>query len=286
MCTPLSPIRFLFEDIKQVLCINTEEFSDAVKEITSNYATKPQIKIVCDPNVGLQDLAACWEIGTTQIRINECLLCALWASSYFIANAYISLCDYLNKQSQILPIFDDSIELLNYAKSLCPSYAEWSCELPVPLDFENDQYANLANLIVPIAADVIICHETAHMFLKHQKDGGLQQEVDADNLAVNWIIGTKKEPYPIKELSVMCAFITNIFLTLTPKKQGNCHPSAFDRLKNYLENLSIDDNDILWVIAILSYRAWEKEFEKDELIIPENTEMTYKASFYSLLYHE
>lgn len=286
MCTPLSPIRFLFEDIKQVFCINTDEFSDAVKEITSNSATKPQIKIVCDPNIGLQDLAACWEIGTTQIRINECMLCSLWVSSYFIANACISLSVYFNKQSQILPIFDDSIELLKYAKSLYPSYAEWPCNLPVPQDFENDRYANLANLIMPIATDVIICHETAHMLLKHQKNDGLQQEIDADNLAVGWIIGTEKEPYPIKELSVMCAFITNIFLTFSPQERGNCHPSVFDRLTNYLENLSIDDNDILWVIAILSYRVWEKEFEKEELILPDNSEITFKENFYSLLYHE
>ena len=83
-----------------------------------------------------------------------------------------------------------------------------------------------------------------------------------------------------------CAFITNIFLTFTPQKQGNYHPSAFDRLTNYLENLSIDDNDILWVIAILSYRAWEKEFEEEELILPDNSEMTFKENFYSLLYHE
>lgn len=257
----LSPIRFLLNEVKNVFSVNSELFFEAINNTQNNSnELRCQIKIKSDWLVGIKSVGAHWLVGTNQIEINECLLCAIWASSYFVANAYVSLCDYLNGHKDSLIIVGDSIGLIKYAKSLVPSFAEWPCELPVPQDFESDQYAKLANLIMPIASDVVLCHEFAHMHLKHDVEN-YQNEIDADNLAVTWIIDSKREGYPIKELAVMAAFITMSILDFNADKDGNCHPSSFSRMNNYLENLNIDDNDILWGLAILTYGLGKTRIE-------------------------
>lgn len=263
---PLSPVRFLLENVKNILSINTQSFKDAVQEVSSTSNSKCLITIKSDLHTSIRKLGAHWIIGTKHIEINECLFCALWASSYFVANAYVSLCDYLNDKNDELPIENDSIELLKYAKSLVPFFNEWPEGLPVPQDFKDDKYAKIANLIMPIAADVIICHEFAHMYLGH-KTKALQHEIDADNLAVNWVC-PEKEKYPVKELAIMTSFITMVLLDSTPYRDKTDHPASLTRMENYLNNLSIGDNDVLWGLAILTIKAWEKEFEEVEFSFP------------------
>ena len=278
----LSPIRFLLSNIKNVFSINSEQFFEAINEtLNCSDKLKYQIKIISDEMVGVKSVGARWFVETNRIEINECLLCAIWASSYFVANAYVSLCDYLNGNKDSLILEEDSIGLIKYAKSLVPSFAEWPCELPIPQDFERDQYANLANLIMPIASDVVLCHEFAHMHLKHNT-ANYHNEIEADNLAVNWIVNNSREKYPIKELALMSAFVTMTIIDAQAGKDGERHPSSFSRMNNYLASLEIEDNDILWAFAIITYRAWEKSFNQVPRDLPKENQ-SFKEIFVSHL---
>lgn len=276
----LSPIRFLMNEVKNVFNINIQSFFDTVQKVVTEKNEKIKIKVVCKPLVGI---GASWHIDTCRIDISEELLCALWCASYFVANAYVSLSEYLKDDSNELQIEDDSLQLLKYAKSLVPSFTEWSEELPVPQDFETNPYAKLANLIMPIATDVIISHELAHLFLNHIKNGDIQQEIEADNLAVSWILDQKREEYPLKELAVMTSFITMILIDQNADKDGEHHPSSFNRMKNYLGGLKIEETDNLWTLAILTHKAWETQYVTDHTYPLNSTEVSGRDIFESLI---
>lgn len=278
----LSPIRFLIEDVKSIFKINNQDFFDAVQVLTSSYDTKIKISIVCKSLTGIRELGANCNVKSYIIKINECLLCAIWCVSYFVANAYVALSDYLNESKPNLLIESDTLALIKYAKSLVPSFDDWPDGLPIPQDSETNPYAKLANMIMPIATDVILCHELAHLTLNHTKDGGIKQEVEADNIAINWILNQAREEYPVKELAVMTAFVTMILIDANADKEGQIHPSSFDRMINYLEDLKIDGNDVLWVLAILTYRAWENSFDKFSANVSQEND-TFKNSFKSLI---
>lgn len=276
----LSPIRFLIGKVKDAFSINNQSFFDLIENIQPSQNIKLNIKVISESLIGIRKLNAHWNLKLNCIEINECLLCALWASSYFIANAYVSLCEYCNETKDYLPIEASSLELIRYAKSLIPSYNEWPENLPKPQDFENDHYAQIANWIMLIATDFVLCHEISHMYLNHYPNGGKQQEFDADNIAISWIVEHQNENYPLKELGVMAAFLTLILIDAYADKEGKHHPSAFSRMNSYLNGLNIDDNDILWLIAILSFRAWEESFNKVPQDLPSTNE-SYNAIFNS-----
>lgn len=278
----LSPISFLIEDIKGAFTINSQSFFSAIHDLAPNFDKKITIKIVSNRTKGIGVLKARCNVETGLIEINECLLCAIWAASYFVGNAFVSLNDYLSSKNDKLNIETVAMELVDYAKSLQPSYADWHEELPIPQDYKTNQYADLANLITPIAVDVILCHELAHLFLHHTPNGGKQQEIDADNLAIDWIIDSQREPYPIKELAVMTSFASMILVDISADKGGKHHPSSFLRIMNYIDRLGIEENDVLWALAILIYRAWEKSFRITEFDSP-SRDVSFRQSFISII---
>ena len=282
MCKSLfSPIRYLHHKIKNVLNYNNSSFYDAIKKLTSIENIK--ITICSKKECGWKELAAKCNIDKNSIIINECYLCSIWCCSYLTITIYDSINNFFVKEEKVLTFSNEAIELYDYAKSLAYSYDNWPNDLPLPQDENNHEIVEATNICAIIAIDVLLLHEMSHIYLKHQKGAGLEQEFQADIQAKNWMINDNNKDELCLQLAIMSAFFTLILMDETAQNDKSYHPSSFKRLMNVLESFNINDNDILWAIACIIFGIWDKSFNSILFEFRNTEEKTYKERFKCLL---
>lgn len=266
-----TPIRWLLGYIAGRFEQTNEHFFELSKDLIKSGKIQRRIKLDNAHEGFSKGIAMVDSNGV--MTYNECFLCYLWCMCYYGLVSYEKavVIHQQNKQNGTANEIDrEAIAIAEkahqYAMSLVKFYSEWPTEIPTPQDHDNNKDVNFTNQLFLYAINYIMCHETAHIVLRH-KDGisgeeSYRQELDADMWAFNAIL---TPPYKDSELTIQMGVLMGLcaMIMSSPKTDdGQTHPSSFKRLNVFLEKINPKPSSQIWAMACLYIGVWDMVFSK------------------------
>jgi len=207
-------------------------------------------------------------VDSREIRISRKVVEVLWASVYAYFVVYNDVIRYQDptKQGLVDLTTNDrtskSCKLLRWAfeSRINESKDEWPDDLPMPTAIpEPESEEHVANEFALGAIAFMLHHELSHIRLGHQPPSNIEDEREADAVALDWVFSKadysnerliqKKALCCAVGLADLCAFGIH-----TGYFNGVDHPASYDRLVYGLRRVIEDDCHVSWffVSAILS----------------------------------
>ncbi len=214
-----------------------------------------------------------------KIAIHETFLSYLWINCYsslvLYDEAVAKPMQNAQAQKKINIIDADLVketeELFQYSKSLIKVFASWDkTYFPNPEEFsENEEFYILrANSLFIYANNFILCHEYAHIEMKHIneiKTASNQErkkfEKQADERAIKLMLDGKNG---VNDKSIDLGILIGLASLLFFKNNtdgGETHPDTDDRIKTYLEKLNLSFDQPIWGSASLFFKLWDNQFD-------------------------
>jgi hypothetical protein len=189
-------------------------------------------------------------------------------------------------------VIKDADRVYRYGVSLVRSYTPWNtANLPNPEEYDAaDIYIEKANGAFVLAMVFILCHEYAHIDLKHLDEfiataDKQLTESDADEQAVRTMLKgatnpSKKLNYGVGMLLGLCSL-----LTLQRELETESHPHLAGRIERVLRAQELDDTSPLWGIATMSFKLWDNLYNQSRPCIRwPSSAKTFKDLFYHVLW--
>lgn len=290
-----SPILILENNIVHHFESVHPRFKDDVRTIFKERGPKAQIQIHVTnaPIVDSNNAMCAAEISADrEISLFEPFLRFLWGGCYILSAYYYAAVYLLSKFRNLdhlpehIPFLANAGLLFEYVHSLKHRYSPWPAHLPRPDQPGTGlgkEYVGRANNAFGTATAFILCHEFAHAVLGHV-DGphlGISSEEDADAYARDLVLrDTQTEE---KKFNVCVGTMAGLscLMLVSRSLQDGSHPSPDRRVKEFMEELNLDENDGLWAIPCFAYRIWDITHKVDLDYGPNNAG-TYKQLFYKL----
>lgn len=218
-----------------------------------------------------------------KIKVHETFLSYLWIFSYAITvlhdEAIIKPAKSVIAGNESYKIDSEAIELaqelFQYGKSLIKHYFPWDKEgLPNPENYSDDEaeYVQTASNLFIHAVNFILLHEFAHIESAHlskiatgkvSSDERKAFEVESDARAIE-IMQLGKDGK--NDIAIDCGIIVALCSMLYFSKNiegDDYHPDVDERILNFLNIVSKDENDIIWGVGCLALKLWDDQFEVD-----------------------
>ena len=167
-----------------------------------------------------------------------------------------------------------AIDAFNWARNnqAVSGVENWPQTLPRPARKDTDNAVSVANELFLAAVAWIIHHEIAHVRANHpamHRSYAVKQEVEADEMATDWILGKCNDPGLRKkrQLGMVTALLAMQLLDEPPGADTyvSTHPPTVERLYACLERARVDDDGAPRAFAAV---ALQLQLSQYELSIP------------------
>lgn len=168
------------------------------------------------------------------------------------------------------PDVDKALQLLNWALGNhfhAENQVEWPADLPAPVETPNPESNEaVADELCLVTCAVMLHHELAHIIHEHiptrEKGWSLDQEKEADNDAVDWVLGLVSIDNPMfkkRILGIVQATALTAALSLYRNHMGGgTHPFTYDRVSSQLNRFLGQDphtaKDMAFAVLDLHFR--------------------------------
>lgn len=170
---------------------------------------------------------------------------------------YTGQFDHNNKQ------IESALGVFEYGMTLTTRYRDWDRGIPNPEEYgcSHSYYIEKVNGMYLAAMYFIFCHEVGHNVFNHMytpatNAQSLQDELDADNFAIDQVLLPDNSPYArtFKHggVAAMCALL---FLNRNLYRGGR-YPDAHQRIDNVIARMELSEEDHIWGMASLAFRMW------------------------------
>lgn len=226
------------------------------------------------------------------IHLQSTFLSFLWIHCYYtlVIHEEVSVKHFDKKTPSQQNIFNNelinkTIEFQQYAMSLVRFHSEWDLRVypgPNTPDKSGKDYHIMANQLFLYAVDYVMCHEFAHLELKHftSSKPRIDLEKEADKRAYELMLsGVTSENKVGMETGILIALCSLLFLSHSISGGGS-HPDKHERIKEYLETINPPAESHLWSIACMLIGVWENKFSLN-IGFPSHV-ADHKEMFYNL----
>lgn len=168
------------------------------------------------------------------------------------------------------PSICTALDAFNWARNnqAISGVQRWPEGLPMPARGDCVDAIAVANELFLVAVAWIIHHEIAHVRERHpmlHKSYAIQQEIEADQIATDWVLGECHNPEQRKkrQLGMVTALMAMQLLDEPPGANTyiSSHPPTVERLYACLERAKVDDNGVPRAFAAVAMHFQMAQFD-------------------------
>jgi hypothetical protein len=245
-----TPVKHLWPDVHKALKALPENVKQELLETGAclEIALIDSPRFICDV-----------EVATRKMRISTGCMQMLWTCGYLNMMYWDKLYKAGGLTKTVVMDPENDLELqqayklfewsLNVVEGKITE-EEWPSDLPQPMpDASRDSWKILADELTLEAVGYLILHEMAHVYSKHSPSSdsswSIEQEKDADALAVQWLFqgekNTRDGHQTKRALATASVFLMQCAVALfTGEWGGKSHPPRWQRLDQVMRKIADD----------------------------------------------
>lgn len=209
--------------------------------------------------------------STSEIELNENFNQYLWCICYSLLVMFVEGIEKPMHAGTYNGLFDGTNPFVQCANSvfnagfdLLSTYKDKEFfELPNPEKYDevDKGYIEMANGIFTAAMTFVLLHEYAHHLYGHTKfpstsEESIKEEFAADEFAIDKIAHNfSADTAHVYKFGII-AGISSLIIMDKSLSGGDTHPDNDIRLKVAIEKMNLEDLDLLWGIASLTFTFW------------------------------
>lgn len=209
--------------------------------------------------------------STGEIELHENFNQYLWCICYSLLVMFVEGIEKPMRAGTYKGLFDGTNPFVQRANAvfnngfaLLSTYKDKEFyDLPNPEKYEEEDkfYIEAANGVFTAAMTFVLLHEYAHHFYGHTKfystsEESIKEEFLADEFAIDKIAHNfTSDKVHVYKFGII-AGISSLIIMSKSLSGGDTHPDNDIRLKVAIEKMNLEDLDLLWGIASLTFTFW------------------------------
>lgn len=263
-----SPIRVLNGNILHGFENISPQFLDVAIELVNEGRVNPGIQF--DNEIGKVEVP---RVAFGTIFIQETFLAYVWGIIYSMTTLYHEVIHKMSfndstkgfKKKTNQYVARNACKLWEYSISLIEQYSVWPHDLPNPEFYrkKDRKLVEATNGLYIEAVKFILAHEFSHILFNHNRENVLQEEIDADNHALELLFQQNNniQAHYTKRFGILIGMCSLVFFT--DKLSQREYPDTNKRIHQIIDKFKLENNDGMWGIATLAYKLWDTNFTKN-----------------------
>jgi hypothetical protein len=226
------------------------------------------------------------KIHDGKIVLHEIFVTYLWCVCFSIHTPFYKLV-HEKYDIHLDPfLLNECNELLAFAKKIKTTYGVLDKNKHLNPELFDSKYCDVisaTNAMCINALNFILCHEYSHAKYQLYK-GTKQDEEQADLEATKMLLDGAKDNNDLGNKAVAGLLGLGSSMLLSKFVQSNTHPDSDKRIKYFINNIGIhDENNELWALGCFIYAFWENEYKMDMNFMFDNLTLSYEKRFNLLI---